>query len=248
MGDSALFARLKLPPGIEGQHQLDAQSKKERMLEARSLAQWLQKADPTGEFVPGYDSVLATFNPAEISFPRFAEWFREQIHCLEVENKDSFSSGPTRIHRLPVVYGGKYGPDLEEVAELNGITATRVIELHTAATYSGYMVGFSPGFTYLGPLPPGLDAPRRPVPRPKVPPCTVAMAAGLTGIYPAAMPGGWRLIGYSPSSMFEAESDPPIRILPGDEVHFYPIQVEQLEEFEAKRSDLTSSLVEKGFS
>lgn len=248
MGDTALLARLKYPDGKEGSHALDAETRYARLLAARRLARWLEQLAPEREFVAGYDSVLIPYNPQETTFAATQEWVQAQLEALQATTAQILSETSSRLHRIPVVYGGDYGPDLAEVATLKGLSVQAVIERHSMEIYSAYLVGFSPGFTYLGALPPEIDLPRRSNPRARVPGGTVALAAGLTGVYPAALPGGWHLIGYAPCSMFEAESDPPVRFLPGDKIQFFPIQAEQLPEYEAVRHDLSASLVKGGSS
>lgn len=242
MGDTAILARLRYPPGVEGLLQMDAATRQARLLEARRLALWLEKTAPEREYVSGYDSVLIPYNPQEISFPKLKAWLEEQIAALKAAEEHGAVEEKARRHRIPVVYGGQYGPDLEEVARIKGLTPEEVVLLHSSAIYSAYLVGFAPGFTYLGALPPEIDVPRRSNPRPKVPARSVAMAAGLTGVYPATSPGGWWLLGYTPLSMFEVGSDPPVRFLPGDEVQFFPISAGELAEYAEQEHDLASSL------
>jgi len=240
LGDTALLARLRMPPGLEAYYALDTPTRQARLLVARRLAAWLQKADPDSEFVAGYDSVLI---PCPANPQARREWVEGQIAELEVARTENSENKP-RLHRIPVIYGGEYGPDLDEVARLKHLTSSELIERHSRETYTAYLVGFSPGFAYLGPLPAELDLPRRANPRPRVPARSVALAAGLTGVYPTAMPGGWNLIGYTPFSMFEASCEPPVRLLPGDMVQFFPITPAQLTVYENKAADLTASLVE----
>lgn len=228
MGDRAVLVRLRLPQGIANFNALSSVVRYNRMLAARALAARLQATVPAEagwphEFVPGYDSVLAPFEPAELSAPVLYEWLRSQIEQLSAEWQASGlrEAVNSRLHRIPVQYGGERGPDLEAVARRNGLTPDEVVKYHTSATYSVYLVGFAPGFAYLGALPPEIDAPRLERPRPQVPAGTVALAAGLTGVYPLVMPGGWNLIGYTSLPMFDATKDPPVRFLAGDKVQFY---------------------------
>jgi inhibitor of KinA len=228
LGDRAVLVRLRLPQGMASFNELSPTMRYNRMLAARNLAFRLQTVVPgeagwPREFVPGYDSVMAPFEPAELPAPILYEWLRSQIAQLSAEWQANGlrEAASTRLHRIPVQYGGERGPDLEAVAKRNGLTPDEVVKYHTSATYSVYLVGFAPGFAYLGALPPEIDAPRLERPRPQVPAGTVALAAGLTGVYPLVMPGGWNLIGYTPLPMFDATQDPPVRFLPGDKVQFY---------------------------
>jgi inhibitor of KinA len=124
---------------------------------------------------------------------------------------------------IPVCYGGEYGPDLEEVAELHGMTVERAIELHVSATYTVYFLGFVPGFAYLGELPKELATPRLPTPRKIVPPGSVGIASNQTGVYPVATPGGWRLLGRTPAVMFQPERSEMSLLSIGDRVRFVAI-------------------------
>lgn len=132
--------------------------------------------------------------------------------------------GPTvdgRLRRIPVVYGGS---DLEDVAALSGLTATQVVELHASSELRVLFGGFAPGFAYLGDVPEPLSVPRLATPRTRTPAGSVALADGMTGIYPADLPGGWRVIGRTPLTLFDAGRTPPAYLEPGDRVRFVPIE------------------------
>lgn len=132
-------------------------------------------------------------------------------------------STPWPLVDIPVRYGGTHGPDLSEVAERLQLTENEVIDLHTAAEYTVLMIGFLPGFPYLGPLPEALHLPRRDTPRLRVPPGSVAIAGGQTGIYPQASPGGWHLIGHTDFRLFDPSERPPARLQPGQRVRFVAV-------------------------
>ncbi len=132
-------------------------------------------------------------------------------------------SMPLPLVDIPVRYGGTHGPDLSEVAERLQLTENEVIDLHTAAEQTVLMVGFLPGFPYLGPLPDTLHLPRRDTPRLRVPPGSVAIAGGQTGIYPQASPGGWHLIGHTDFRLFDPTERPPARLQPGQRVRFVAV-------------------------
>jgi KipI family sensor histidine kinase inhibitor len=125
---------------------------------------------------------------------------------------------PGRLHRIPVTYDG---PDLEAVAEQLGLAAATVAEIHARPIYRVFLIGFVPGWGYLGPLPKELELPRRHVPRTKVPAGSVAIAGRQTGIYPLATPGGWHLIGRTSVKLFLPDSDPPCLFRAGDRVKFF---------------------------
>ena len=128
--------------------------------------------------------------------------------------------GDGRLRHIPVVYGG---PDLEDVAALSGLTATQVVELHASTELRVLFGGFAPGFAYLGELPEALTVPRLATPRTRTPAGSVALADGMSGIYPADLPGGWRVIGWTPHALFDAARTPPAYLAPGDRVRFVPI-------------------------
>jgi KipI family sensor histidine kinase inhibitor len=127
-----------------------------------------------------------------------------------------------RLHEIPVRYGGGDGPDLEEVAHLHGLTAGEVVRLHAGAEYVVGFIGFSPGFPYLLGLPGSLVTPRLASPRTKVPAGSVAIGGEFTGIYPSVTPGGWRILGRTDVTLFDARRDPPALLAAGDRVRFVP--------------------------
>ena len=124
---------------------------------------------------------------------------------------------------IPVCYGGDFGPDLAEVAQLCGLTQAELIRRHTAPEYLVYLLGFAPGFPYLGGLDPSIAAPRRGTPRLKVPAGSVGIAGLQTGIYPMATPGGWQIIGRTPRLLFNPAQADPCLLKPGDLLRFVPI-------------------------
>ena len=126
-------------------------------------------------------------------------------------------------HHIPVRYGGADGPDLLEVAERVGLASERVAELHASVVYRVAILGFMPGFAYLGELPQALRLPRRDTPRTRVPAGSVAIAGLQTAVYPAATPGGWHLLGRTDVRLWDIDRDPPAMLRPGDQVRFEPI-------------------------
>jgi len=133
---------------------------------------------------------------------------------------------PPRQVEIPVCYGGAWGPDLAEVASLCGLSEGEVIARHTAATYRVYLLGFSPGFAYLGGLDATFAAPRRATPRTRVPAGSVGIAGLQTGIYPVATPGGWQIIGQTPRRLFLPEREQPCLLGPGDRLRFVAVDAE----------------------
>ncbi|MDR6878476.1 5-oxoprolinase subunit PxpB [Bacillus sp. 3255] len=148
--------------------------------------------------------------------------------CLEgFQPTPQGSSGSgTDVMEIPVCYGGEFGPDLDEVAAYHHVTAETIIQLHTAHIYPVYMIGFAPGFPYLGGLPDGLATPRKPAPRERIPAGSVGIGGAQTGIYPLETPGGWQIIGRTPLALFRPEHEVPSLLRAGDRVRFVPITPE----------------------
>lgn len=174
------------------------------------------------EWVPTYRSLLIQYNPLEISWDEL----RAQIKKLE-NSSDNQTSVQERLIEIPVCYGFQYGPDIERVAKHNEITVEAVIEKHTAPTYRVYMLGFTPGFPYLGGMDPRLATPRLEVPRTKITAGSVGIAGNQTGIYPVDSPGGWQLIGRTPLKLFNVYSVEPIVLRAGDQLRFVSISQSQ---------------------
>ena len=131
---------------------------------------------------------------------------------------------------IPVAYGGAWGPDLQAVAEHCGLSAEEVVARHAAVEYRVFMLGFAPGFPYLGGLDPALATPRRSTPRLRVPAGSVGIAGAQTGIYPMATPGGWQIIGRTPLSLFDPAAAEPCLLRPGDRLRFVPVDSATLQE------------------
>jgi len=163
---------------------------------------------------PAYASVLVDFDPRRHTHAQIEALVRE---CLEVPHPPE---EPARRVEIPVRFGGEFGPDLEDVARHTGLTAERVVELFTAASYAVYFVGFSTCFPYLGGLPAELATPRLSAPRKHVPEGSVAIGGVQAGVYPLASPGGWRLIGRTTLRLFDPQTSPPPLLRMGDEVRF----------------------------
>jgi len=171
------------------------------------------------EVVPAYSSIAVIYDPALIDF----ESVKRAVEGIEVTS-EHFEG---ELVEVPVVYGGKYGPDLEFVAEYTGLTPDEVIEIHSRPVYRVYFLGFLPGFAYLGEMDERIVAPRLEKPRLKVPAGSVGIGGKQTGIYPLESPGGWRLIGRTPLRLFNPEKEPPTLLKPGDRVKFVPIYEEE---------------------
>ena len=179
-----------------------------------------RKSDIKGivETIPCYRSLLVYYDPIELDLATVEQKFREIERSM-----GELRLSPPKLVEIPVAYGGDFGPDIEFVAEFNGISTENVIELHTTPVYITCMYGFDPGFALLMGLPARLETPRMENPRLKVPAGSVGIGAVQTGIYPFERAGGWRLIGRTPLKMFDVGRDPQILVDIGDEIQFISI-------------------------
>jgi KipI family sensor histidine kinase inhibitor len=182
---------------------------------AIALAAALKKRRDVRQAIAGYASVTVHFDPGQTTHDALA------AAVSRLASKRPPLAEPGRLHRIPVVYDG---PDMEAIASVLGLTAAKISELHTRPIYRVFLVGFMPGFGYLGPLPEELELPRRQVPRTRVPAGSVAIAGRQTGIYPLSTPGGWHLIGRTSVKLFLPDSDPPSLFRAGDRVKFFSAQ------------------------
>lgn len=180
------------------------------------------------ETVPAYRSLLVYFEPLEIN-PRK---LREILSSL-AEFQEPEALPESRLIEVPTVYGGEYGPDLAFVAAHNRLSESEVIQIHTGTPYLVYMIGFVPGFPYLGGMSPRIAAPRLETPRTKIPAGAVGIAGGQTGIYPAESPGGWRLIGRTPLKLFDPGREPAALFRAGDYLSFTSITREEFARIKA---------------
>jgi inhibitor of KinA len=182
---------------------------------AIALAAALKKRRDVRQAIAGYASVTVHFDPDQITHDALAAAIKR------LASKRPPMAEPGRLHRIPVVYDG---PDMEAVSSVLALSPAKIVELHTKPIYRVFLVGFVPGWAYLGPLPEELELPRRQVPRTKVPAGSVAIAGRQTGIYPLATPGGWHLIGRTSVKLFLPDSDPPCLFRAGDRVKFFAAQ------------------------
>ena len=170
------------------------------------------------DLIPSYRSLLIQYDPLRLSPDDFQPLLTKHLSGW----------GPSlflseNIIEIPVCYGGSFGPDLSGVADYHGLTPEEVVGLHSAVTYRVYMIGFTPGFPFLGGLDPRLHTPRKKTPRKKVPAGSVGLADQQTGIYSMDSPGGWQLIGRTPVRLFDLSREKPLFIGAGDRVRFRPI-------------------------
>ena len=177
-----------------------------------------------GEIVPAYAAVTVFFDPSQTD----ADTLRARLATLADDGPTGGATDRPTVRpsdRPTVVIPTRYdGPDLDEVAGRTGLTRDQVIQLHSAREYRVYLLGFAPGFAYLGVLDPALVLPRRSVPRLQVAAGSVAIAGGQTAVYPLVVPGGWHLLGRTELRMFDPRREPPVLLRPGDRVRFEAVR------------------------
>ena len=205
---------LRLHPLGDAAALLELGSRIDTALNTRAigLAAALRKRRGVREAVAGYASVTIHYDPDQMTFPQLETATRNLM------KERHAPPAPGRLHRIPVIYDG---PDLEETAERVKLSVPDLIRRHTEPTYRVFMIGFVPGWAYLGPLPEELRLPRRSVPRTHVPAGSVAIAGAQTGVYPLPTPGGWHLLGRTEIPMFLPDADPPLLLRTGDRVKFF---------------------------
>jgi inhibitor of KinA len=167
------------------------------------------------DVVPTFRSVAVYFDPLKTDFSAL------HTRLTDIANQAPSEPSSGALVRIPVTYGGASGPDLAEVARFAGISEAEVVALHTSRTYRVFMLGFVPGFAYLGTVDPRIAAPRRSTPRIRVPAGSVGIAGVQTGIYPRETPGGWQLVGRTTVKPFDRSSAEPFLLRAGDSVQFY---------------------------
>ena len=212
MGDSSLM--VSMGEGIS----LDTND------QVRVLTHDLMKSDWPGvrEIVPTYSSIAIHYDPFILSEESLEQSIRNLM--LYSISEDDVSN---RIIMLPTLYGGEFGPDLESVCTITGLSQQDAVRIHSGSDYRVYALGFSPGFPYLGGLSEKLHCPRLDSPRTEVPMGSVAIAGTQTGVYPVSSPGGWRLIGRTPLVLFDPYREDPAIFRSGDHLRFVPIKSEK---------------------
>ncbi len=176
-----------------------------------------------GPTIPTYRSLLVHYDPLLLEFQQVLEIARKRMAAL-----GESAPAPSRLVEIPTVYSGEYGPDLPEVARLHGMSEAEVIRIHTAREYLVYMIGFSPGFPYLGGMDETIATPRLKTPRTLVPAGSVGIAGKQTGIYSIDSPGGWQLIGRTRLRLFDPQRDPPSLLAPGDRLRFVAVREDEV--------------------
>ena len=170
------------------------------------------------DLVPTYRSLLVYYDPLRLPLAEL----EERLAALE-QHLDQAAVKPPKLVEIPTLYGGEYGPDLGHVAEHNGLTPEEIIQIHSGTDYLVYMMGFTPGFPYLGGMSERIATPRLQTPRTLIPAGSVGIAERQTGIYPIESPGGWQLIGRTPVQLFDPKREPPVVVEAGDYIRFVSI-------------------------
>lgn len=233
LGDHAVSVKLSERPGDEASRRI------------RAWTAYLEEHPFAGmvEVVPGMTTLAVYYDPlrltpirqdsvadAESAYDKVCGWLRQIASGIEVREHM-----PAREVKIPVCYGGRYGPDLDDVAASNGLTAQEVIHIHSGVSYTVYMLGFAPGFPYLSGMDGRIAAPRKATPQLVIDAGSVGIAGEQTGIYPIQTPGGWNIIGRTPLALFTPDTTPPTLLRAGDVVRFRPITPEQYLRMEADR-------------
>ncbi len=179
------------------------------------------------EMIPAYRSLLIEYDPALISL-------QELSRRVEAARPDTAEDAeePKHVLEIPCCYGGEYGEDLPGLSELTGLSQEEIIAIHSGTDYRIYMLGFLPGFTYLGGMDERIAAPRLPSPRVSIPAGSVGIGGSQTGVYPIASPGGWRLIGRTPVKFYDPSREKPVLCEAGDYIRFVPITAAEYEKLE----------------
>ncbi|WP_067726096.1 5-oxoprolinase subunit PxpB [Oceanobacillus damuensis] len=197
----------------------------------RSFCMYLEKEQIPGviEWIPTYTAVSIVYDPYLILFDEL----KKRIKLME-DQLSNLDLPAAEVVHIPVLYGGEKGPDLLRVAQRNGLSEEEVISVHTGTDYLIYMMGFIPGFPYLGGMSKKIAAPRLSNPREAIPAGSVGIAGEQTGIYPLDSPGGWQIIGQTPVTIYDPNREQPILLRAGNYIRFVPITSEEFDRIEAE--------------
>ena len=227
-GDSALLIEFeqKIAPEINAQITAFVHLLKEQHIEGVT------------DLIPAFASLLINYDPRVIGYKDLKTRIEE---LLKIEVSEE--AGDARVFEIPVCYGGEYGPDIANIAENAGISEQEVIDIHCSKDYLIYMLGFLPGFVYLGGLDERIHTPRLANPRISIPAGSVGIAASQTGIYPLNSPGGWQLLGMTPVKTYDPERETPILVEAGDYIRFVPVTEEEFLKIKKQVDDGTYEYV-----
>lgn len=200
----------------------------------KALARYLDSYPFEGmvEYVAAFTSITVFYDPVIIGPQSYSIVAGMLEECMSKVN-DSYAE-QARIVEIPVCYGGDFGPDIEYVAEYNKLTVSEVIDIHSNGQYLVYMIGFAPGFPYVGGMSECISTPRRQSPRMSIPAGSVGIAGMQTGVYPIVTPGGWQLIGRTPLALFRPDEYPPSLLQSGDIVRFCPISYKEFMKYKGE--------------
>ena len=192
----------------------------------RALTILLNENKPQGviEFVPSYTDLLVTYDPLVLSYTELLKYLKKAVSELE-----DVDLPKVRIIEIPVCYGDEFGEDMEAVKKETALSLEKIVEYHSAPKYLVYMLGFTPGFCYLGGMDHKIATPRKEVPSQLIKAGSVGIAANQTGIYPIDSPGGWQIIGRTPLKIFDPEAEDQFLISAGDYIKFKPIDKSEYE-------------------
>ncbi len=197
----------------------------------RKLLKRLEEENFSGitDFIPSYNELMVCYDPALLDYKQLLEVSKKcasDLGAMTLPDAD--------IVHVPVLYGGEAGPDLHYVAAYNGLAEEDVISIHSSANCLVYMLGFTPGFCYLGGMDKRIATPRQETPRLKIPAGSVGIAGEQTGIYPLESPGGWQLIGRTPLRLFSPDMHPEFLFNAGDYIRFYPVNMDDYKRIAAE--------------
>ena len=204
----------------------------------QSLTSFLDDNPPNWmvEYVSAYTTLTLYYDPMKIPWSHSKQTLPYVFVCEQLNRLlstfETETTSQTRTVEIPVCYGGEFGPDLNLVANVNHLTIDEVIQIHTSNEYLVYMIGFAPGFPYLGGMSEIIATPRKETPRLTIPSQSVGIAGKQTGIYPIETPGGWQIIGRTPFKLFRPNENPPTLLKAGDKVCFRSISLQEYLELE----------------
>lgn len=186
------------------------------------------------DLIPAYCTLTICYDPTTVPHHTSTafEWVKQQVSEV-LANADRMELQPVRHIHLPVCYHDAFALDAKLLCEQKKISVEELITIHTQQSYRVYMLGFLPGFPYMGSVDPRIAMPRLTKPRTSVPMGSVGIAGEQTGIYPLGSPGGWNIIGRTPMRLFDAQLTPPVLLQPGDEISFISISKKEFENFDA---------------
>jgi len=195
----------------------------------RQYVYWLEQSCIEGivEWVPAYTTLAVFYRPNIISYDELSQ------KLLKIGEKiESMPVPDPIVIEIPTLYGKEAGPDIQFVAETNGLSEEEVVKIHSSSDYLIYMIGFVPGFPYLGGMDKRIAAPRKKTPRSRIPAGSIGIAGEQTGIYPLETPGGWQIIGRTPVKLYDPQKQDPILLKAGDYIRFVPITEREYEKIE----------------